>query len=110
MRDGSGERKVLPFQLTGAQSIQGTFHCLAISMELLLRSLPALEDQTNPRHLSLASADLVVHYCRVSPQLSLTEAGLLSISNRLPGTPLWLAAVYTDSFASFSKYWAPAMW
>ena len=30
--------------------------------------------------------------------------------HRLPGTPLWLAAVYTDSFASVSKYWVPPMW
>ena len=29
---------------------------------------------------------------------------------RLPGTPLWLIAVYTDSFASINKYWVPAMW
>ncbi|KAL8923925.1 MAG: hypothetical protein Q9208_004362 [Pyrenodesmia sp. 3 TL-2023] len=28
----------------------------------------------------------------------------------LPGTPLWLAAVYTDKFGPVNKYWFPAMW
>lgn len=28
----------------------------------------------------------------------------------LPGTPLWLAAVYSDSLNGVSKYWSPAMW
>ncbi|KAL8941260.1 MAG: hypothetical protein Q9211_001882 [Gyalolechia sp. 1 TL-2023] len=28
----------------------------------------------------------------------------------LPGTPLWLMAVYTDKFAPVNKYWLPAMW
>ncbi|KAL2040423.1 hypothetical protein N7G274_006866 [Stereocaulon virgatum] len=34
----------------------------------------------------------------------------LTIVAGLPGTPLWLAAVYTDSFASVNKYWIPGMW
>ncbi|KAF6219532.1 hypothetical protein HO133_004001 [Letharia lupina] len=34
----------------------------------------------------------------------------LSVLAGLPGTPLWIAAVYTDSFASVNKYWAPPMW
>lgn len=34
----------------------------------------------------------------------------LSVVAGLLGTPLWLAAVYTDSFASVNKYWAPPMW
>ncbi|KAM0804135.1 hypothetical protein BDR22DRAFT_781967, partial [Usnea florida] len=34
----------------------------------------------------------------------------LSVVAGLPGTPLWLAAVYTDSFATVNKYWAAPMW
>lgn len=28
----------------------------------------------------------------------------------LPGTPIWLAAVYTDKFGPVNKYWLPGMW
>ncbi|KAL8902966.1 MAG: hypothetical protein Q9171_007551 [Xanthocarpia ochracea] len=34
----------------------------------------------------------------------------LAILAGLPGTPLWLAAVYSDSLDGVSKYWCPAMW
>ncbi|KAL8993040.1 MAG: hypothetical protein Q9169_006640 [Polycauliona sp. 2 TL-2023] len=34
----------------------------------------------------------------------------LAILAGLPGTPLWLAAVYSDSLNGVSKYWNPAMW
>lgn len=29
---------------------------------------------------------------------------------RIPGAPLWLAAIYSDKFAKMNKYWLPAMW
>ncbi|KAL8792655.1 MAG: hypothetical protein Q9195_004715 [Heterodermia aff. obscurata] len=35
---------------------------------------------------------------------------ILAIIAGLPGTPLWLASVYTDSFGPMNKYWVPAMW
>ncbi|KAL8852056.1 MAG: hypothetical protein Q9221_003081 [Calogaya cf. arnoldii] len=34
----------------------------------------------------------------------------LAIIAGLPGTPLWLAALYSSSLNSVNKYWAPAMW
>lgn len=34
----------------------------------------------------------------------------IAILAALPGTPLWLAAVYSDSLNGVSKYWSPAMW
>ncbi|KAI4233367.1 MAG: hypothetical protein L6R40_007092 [Gallowayella cf. fulva] len=34
----------------------------------------------------------------------------LAILAGLPGTPLWLAAVYSDKINGVSKYWNPAMW
>ncbi|KAL8818978.1 MAG: hypothetical protein Q9223_002498 [Gallowayella weberi] len=34
----------------------------------------------------------------------------LAILAGLPGTPLWLAAVYSDKINGVSKYWGPAMW
>jgi len=35
---------------------------------------------------------------------------ILAIVAGLPGTPLWLAAVYSDKFAIVNKYWLPAYW
>ena len=35
---------------------------------------------------------------------------ILAIVAGIPGTPLWLASVYTNSFASVNKYWIPGMW
>ncbi|KAL8728691.1 MAG: hypothetical protein Q9181_005264 [Wetmoreana brouardii] len=34
----------------------------------------------------------------------------LAVIAGLPGTPLWLAAVYSDKLNSINKYWNPAMW
>lgn len=34
----------------------------------------------------------------------------LLILQRLPGTPLWIAGVYSDAFAPVNRYWVPAMW
>ncbi|KAI4111906.1 MAG: hypothetical protein LQ339_000365 [Xanthoria mediterranea] len=34
----------------------------------------------------------------------------IAIVAGLPGTPLWLAAVYSDLLNGVSKYWTPAMW
>lgn len=34
----------------------------------------------------------------------------LAIVAGLPGTPLWLAAVYSDKLGAVNKYWIPAMW
>ncbi|KAI4281854.1 MAG: hypothetical protein L6R35_005542 [Caloplaca aegaea] len=34
----------------------------------------------------------------------------LAVVAGLPGTPLWLAAVYSDKLNAVSKYWVPAMW
>ncbi|KAK4953417.1 hypothetical protein LTR66_013680, partial [Elasticomyces elasticus] len=34
----------------------------------------------------------------------------LCIIAGLPGTPLWIAALYSDKFATVNKWWAPAMW
>ncbi|KAL8798370.1 MAG: hypothetical protein Q9182_006719 [Xanthomendoza sp. 2 TL-2023] len=34
----------------------------------------------------------------------------LAILAGLPGTPLWLVAVYSDKINGISKYWNPAMW
>ncbi|KAL6717202.1 hypothetical protein ACLMJK_005117 [Lecanora helva] len=34
----------------------------------------------------------------------------IAIIAGLPGTPLWLAAVYGQNFTSVSKYWIPGMW
>ncbi|KAI4170776.1 MAG: hypothetical protein LQ348_007055 [Seirophora lacunosa] len=34
----------------------------------------------------------------------------LAIVAGLPGTPLWLAAVYSDKLDAVNKYWVPAMW
>ncbi|KAI4269545.1 MAG: hypothetical protein LQ337_007216 [Flavoplaca oasis] len=34
----------------------------------------------------------------------------LAILAGLPGTPLWLAAIYSNSLNGVSKYWPPAMW
>ncbi|KAL8679877.1 MAG: hypothetical protein Q9186_003897 [Xanthomendoza sp. 1 TL-2023] len=34
----------------------------------------------------------------------------LAILAGLPGTPLWLAAIYSDKLNGISKYWGPAMW
>ncbi|KAL9124027.1 MAG: hypothetical protein Q9217_006600 [Psora testacea] len=35
---------------------------------------------------------------------------ILAVVAGIPGTPLWLASVYTDSFASVNKYWVQPMW
>ncbi|KAL8745954.1 MAG: hypothetical protein Q9184_007810 [Pyrenodesmia sp. 2 TL-2023] len=35
---------------------------------------------------------------------------IIAVVAGLPGTPLWLAAVYTDKFGPVNKYWFPAMW
>ncbi|KAL9096000.1 MAG: hypothetical protein Q9163_006468, partial [Psora crenata] len=35
---------------------------------------------------------------------------ILAIVAGIPGTPLWLAAIYTSSFASVNKYVTPPMW
>ncbi|KAI9838118.1 MAG: hypothetical protein M1819_006274 [Sarea resinae] len=34
----------------------------------------------------------------------------LSILLSLPGTPLWLTAVYSDKFANINLWWPPSMW
>ena len=34
----------------------------------------------------------------------------LAILASLPGTPFWLAAVYSNSLNGVSKYWVPPMW
>ncbi|KAL9003308.1 MAG: hypothetical protein Q9188_003807 [Gyalolechia gomerana] len=34
----------------------------------------------------------------------------LAVLAGLPGTPLWLAAVYSDKLAAVNKYWVPALW
>ncbi|KAK4694801.1 hypothetical protein P7C71_g2833, partial [Lecanoromycetidae sp. Uapishka_2] len=35
---------------------------------------------------------------------------ILAVVAGIPGTPIWLAAVYTNSFGPVNKYWIPAMW
>ncbi|KAL8687475.1 MAG: hypothetical protein Q9224_005142 [Gallowayella concinna] len=35
---------------------------------------------------------------------------IIAVVAGLPGTPLWLAALYTDKFGPISKYWLPSMW
>ncbi|KAL8838904.1 MAG: hypothetical protein Q9170_001941 [Blastenia crenularia] len=35
---------------------------------------------------------------------------IIAVVAGVPGTPLWLAAVYTDKFGPVNKYWLPAMW
>ncbi|KAL8934702.1 MAG: hypothetical protein Q9216_005773 [Gyalolechia sp. 2 TL-2023] len=35
---------------------------------------------------------------------------ILAVLAGLPGTPLWLAAVYSDKLFAVNKYWVPAMW
>ncbi|KAL9599642.1 MAG: hypothetical protein Q9219_003726 [cf. Caloplaca sp. 3 TL-2023] len=34
----------------------------------------------------------------------------IAIIAGLPGTPLWLAAIYSDKLNAVNKYWIPAMW
>ncbi|KAI9773048.1 MAG: hypothetical protein M1840_008168 [Geoglossum simile] len=34
----------------------------------------------------------------------------LCIISGLPGSPLWMASVYSPAFASVGKYWPPAVW
>ncbi|KAL8628665.1 hypothetical protein Q9189_005613 [Teloschistes chrysophthalmus] len=35
---------------------------------------------------------------------------IITVVAGLPGTPLWLAAVYASNFGPLDKYWLPAMW
>ncbi|KAL8723865.1 MAG: hypothetical protein Q9181_007121 [Wetmoreana brouardii] len=35
---------------------------------------------------------------------------IIAVVAGLLGTPVWLAAVYTDKFGPVNKYWLPAMW
>ena len=92
-----------------ADSSQGSVHRLAVRLELDPWPNTDLEDSNDPRHLSLASADNLVHHGWVSrpegprPHFSLT-------SHRLPGSPMWLLSAYSDRFAPVNKYWIPAAW
>ena len=88
--------------------IQGAIYRLAIPVELALRTLFDLEDSDDPRHLSLALTDCTRDCCRVCSDFIYSR----NTANfyRLPGTPLWLASVYTDSFGVMNKYWVPPMW
>jgi len=88
---------------------QGTFNCLAARLELYPRAVPPVEDAHDPRHLSVASTNHASH-CRWVSIDQHSFKGCILTSARLPGTPLWLTAVYTDSFASINKWWIPAMW
>ncbi|KAI4113464.1 MAG: hypothetical protein LQ345_005562 [Seirophora villosa] len=35
---------------------------------------------------------------------------IIAVVAGLPGTPIWLAALYTDKFQAVNKYWIPSMW
>lgn len=86
---------------------QGTVSHLAVSLDLLLWPIPNMENSRDTRYLSLATSDDSLNCRRVR---NLVHSLSLTYKPSLPGTPLWLAAVYTNSFASVNKYWVPAMW
>ena len=88
--------------------VQGSNHSMAVLVELRLWPIPALEYSHDQRHLSLATADHACHCSWVCP-IRLPGRDVAD-GNRLPGAPLWLAAVYSDKFAPINKYWVPAMW
>jgi len=108
---GNGRHSLACFIIASHQLLikrQGTINNMAILVELLLRAVSNMEGSLDSRHISLATSDYPGHRCWVRPSLSQQKESI--DSPRLPGTPIWLAAVYTSSFASVNKYWIPAMW
>lgn len=80
---------------------------LTILVELLFRSILALEGPSDSRYLSLAFANHIGDCCRIrEPHPNTCET---ANHVRLPGTPLWLAATYSTTFASINKRWTPSI-
>ncbi len=106
--DGNGKPDHSALVAENLTVVKGPNHSMAIFVELCLRPVPALEYPHDQRHLPLAATNHACHRCWVcSPDLQGRE---ITDRNRLPGAPLWLAAVYSDKFAPVNKYWLPAMW
>jgi len=87
---------------------KGAVRCMAIPMELLLRSILDLEGSPHPRYLPLASTNYTGDRCRVRKPHPNTYESANHV--RLPGTPLWLAATYSSRFGLVNKRWPPSMW
>ena len=106
--DGNGKPDHSTLVAENLTIVKGTNHSVAIFVELRLRSVPALEYSYDQRHIPLAATNHACHRCWVCS--SNLQGREITDRNRLPGAPLWLAAVYSDKFAPVNKYWLPAMW
>ena len=82
---------------------------MAVHLDILLRALPALEDPYDPGYLWLASSNKYCSGRRVGWIVPRVARVLLMVGS-LPGSPLWLAAVYSPGFGSVNKYWPAPMW
>ena len=88
--------------------LKGSIYHVAISLELFPRSVLDLEGSTDSGYLPLASSNHTGDCSWVSDPC--LESYGLANKRSLPGTPIWLAAVYGSSFGRVNKYWIPAMW
>ena len=81
---------------------------MAILVELFFRSVLDLEDPSDSGYLPLASTDYTGDRGWVGEPFP--DSHTPADSARLPGTPIWLASVYSMNFGPVNKYWLPAMW
>jgi len=80
---------------------------MTILVELLFRSILALEGSSNSRYLSLAFANYIGDCCQIRE----SHPNTCETANhvRLSRTPLWLATTYSTTFASINKRWTPSI-
>jgi hypothetical protein len=56
----------------------------------------------------MAPSDCIMQPGRVRPLVA--PPNIVLTLGRLPGSPMWLIALYTPGFAGINKFWVPPLW
>jgi hypothetical protein len=56
----------------------------------------------------MAPSNCALQSSRVRPLVA--SPNVLLTLGRLPGSPMWLIALYVHGFAGINKYWIPPLW